>query len=120
MSQTYGHTIQGPARHAGPSLWLYASMTVVLAIGALLVLMWSPKALALALGVGFLAVVSRGLFQRVRTSAHERAEASSAVANAGLTIASIAVAPLLAFALLWAALLVFLGMTWLLNAIGVI
>jgi hypothetical protein len=99
---------------------LFAFTTIVLAIGALLIIMWSPKALALALVVGFGAVVSRSLFQRVKVSAHERAEASSAVANAGLTLAAVAVAPLLAFAILWAALLVFLGMTWLLNAIGVI
>lgn len=114
------HTVAAPSRHAGPSLWLFAFTTVLLASGSILVVMWSPKALALALIVGLAALVSRAFFQRVKESAHERAEASSAVANAGLTLATIAVAPLLAFAFLWAALLVFLGMTWLLNAIGVI
>lgn len=117
MSQ---NTVAAPNKHAGPSLWLLSFMTVLLASGALLIILWSPKALMLALIVGAGALVSRGLFQRVRESAHARAEASSTVANAGLTLAAVAVAPLLAFALLWAALLVFLGMTWLLHAIGVI
>ncbi len=117
MSQ---NTVAAQNRHAGPSLWLLSFMTILLASGALLIIMWSPKALILASIVGAGAVVSRGIFQRVKETTHARAEASSTVANAGLTLAAVAVAPLLAFALLWAALLVFLGMTWLLNAIGVI
>jgi hypothetical protein len=104
----------------GPSLWLFAFVTVVLAGGALLIVMWSPKALALALIVGLGAVASRAMFQRVKTSAQAQAEGSSAVANAGLALATVAIAPLLAFALLWAALLVFLGATWALNALGII
>ncbi len=105
---------------AGPSLWLFATVTIILACGALLIVMRSPQALALALIVGLAAVASRAMFQRLKTASHARAEGSSAVANAGLAVATVAIAPLLAFALLWAALLVFLGATWLLNAIGVI
>jgi hypothetical protein len=114
------HSVAAPTRHYGPSLWFFAFATVILAAGSLLVILWSPKALGLALIVGLLAVVARGVFQRVRERTHEQAEASSAVANAGLTLAAVAVAPLLAFAVLWAALLLFLGVTWLLNAIGII
>ena len=117
MSQ---NTVAVQNRKAGPSLWLLSFLTVLLASGALLIIVWSPKALILASVVGAGALISRGLFQRVKVSAHARAEASSTVANAGLTLATIAVAPLIAFAFLWAALLVYLGMTWLLHAIGVI
>ena len=112
--------ISSPPKHNGPSLWLSSLVTLVLASGALIIVMWSPKALMLAAIVGIGALVSRSVFQRIKESAHERAEASSTVANAGLTLATIAIAPLIAFAILWAALLVILGMTWLLHAIGVI
>jgi hypothetical protein len=107
-------------RMAGPEMWFLSLASVVLAIGALFVLMWEPKAIGLALAVGLLAVGARGLFARIRESAHEKAEASSAVANAGLAVAAISVAPLLVFAFLWAALLVLLGVMWVLNAFGVI
>lgn len=107
-------------RTGRPSLWLLAFSTVVLASGALLIIMWSPKALALALLVGSGAVGARTVFHRVKVTAGVRAEASSVVANAGLALAAIAIAPLLAFALLWTTLIVFLGVTWVLHAIGVI
>ena len=107
-------------RMAGPEMWFLSLASVVLAIGALLVLMWEPKALGLALAVGLAAVGARGLFVRIRESANERAEASTAVANAGLTIAAISIMPLLVFAFLWAALLLLLGVMWALNAFGVI
>jgi hypothetical protein len=107
-------------RFAGAEMWFLSLATMVLAVGALLVIMWEPMALGLALGVGLLAVGARSLFVRVKESAHEKAEASSAVANAGLAMAAISIAPLLLFAFLWAALLVLLGVMWLLSAIGVI
>lgn len=108
-----------PPLTTGISLWLFALSTVVLAGGSILIILWSPAALALALIVGFLAIASRMVFVRIRTSARQRAEASTVVANAGLTLAAIAIAPLLAFAALWAALLLFLGVTWILHAVGV-
>lgn len=120
---------QGTGRHeaigthdrmVGASLWLFALATVVLASGAVLIIMWRPRALWLALAVGLLAVASRNGFRRIKTSSHEKAEASSAVANAGLALAGITVAPLLAFAILWAGLLLFLGLTWLLRALHLI
>jgi len=117
MSQ---HTVVVQKRSVGPSLWFLSFMTVLLASGAILIIMWSPKALMLSALVGAGALAARELFQRVKEGAHARAEASSTVANAGLTLATLAVAPLLAFALLWTALLVYLGMTWLLHAVGVI
>ena len=107
-------------RLAGPELWVLSLASVVLAIGALLVVMWEPAALGVALAVGLMAIGARGLFGRIKESAHQRAEASTAVASTGLAIAAISVAPLLLFAFLWAALLALLGVTWVLNAIGVI
>jgi hypothetical protein len=108
-----------PHHFSEPSLWMSALSTVVLAIGALLIVLWEPKALALALVVGGLAVLSRTIFVRVRDARGESADASTAVANAGLGIAAIAIIPLLAFAVLWAGLLVYLGITWLLTALGI-
>jgi hypothetical protein len=108
-----------PPLSTGMSLWVLALLTVVLAVGSILIILWSPAALALALVVGFLAVAARMVFVRVREASHQRAEASTAIANTGLTLAAIAIVPLLAFAALWAALLVFLGVTWILHAVGV-
>ncbi len=107
-------------RLAGPEMWFLSLATMVLAIGALLIVMWEPIALGLALGVGLLAIGARMAFTRVKESAHQRAEASSAVANAGLAVAAVSIAPLLLFAFLWAALLVLLGAMWVLSALGVI
>ena len=107
-------------RYAGPEMWFLSLATMVLAVGALLIIMWEPTALGLALGVGLLAVGARAVFTRVKESAHKRAEASSAVANAGLAVAAVSIAPLLLFAFLWAALLVVLGAMWVLSALGVI
>jgi len=107
-------------RFAGAEMWFLSLATMVLAVGALLVIMWEPMALGVALGVGLLAVGARALFVRVKESTHSKAEASSAVANAGLAVAAVSIAPLLLFAFLWAALLVLLGVMWLLSALGVI
>jgi hypothetical protein len=107
-------------RLAGSEMWFLALATMVLAVGALLVIMWKPMALGVALGIGLLAVGARAMFVRVKAASHKRAEASSAVANAGLAVAAVSIAPLLLFAFLWAALLVLLGVTWLLHAFGVI
>ena len=112
------HSIQD--RLAGTELVFLSLAAVVLGIGALLVIMWEPAALGIALAVGLMAIGARGLFVHLRDSAHRRAEASSTVANTGLAIAAISVAPLILFAFLWAALLALLGVMWVLNAIGVI
>jgi hypothetical protein len=121
MSHRVG-TAPGAAaqRHSGSEMWLLSLSTVVLGIGALLIIMWEPTALGLALGVGLLAVGARSLFTRIKESAHARAEASTAVANAGLAVAAVSIAPLLLFAFLWAALLVLLGVMWILSTLGVI
>ena len=107
-------------RYAGPEMWFLSLATVVLAIGALLIIMWEPMAIGLALGVGLLALGARSLYTKVKESAHRRADASSTVANAGLAVAAVSIAPLLLFAFLWAALLVLLGAMWVLSALGVI
>lgn len=114
------HRMDIQDRLAGPELWVLSLATVVLGIGALFVIMWEPAALGVALAVGLLAIGARGLFGKIKESTHQRAEASTAVASTGLAIAAISVAPLLLFAFLWAALLGLLGITWLLNVIGVI
>ncbi len=107
-------------RYAGTEMWVLALATIVLAIGALLIVMWKPEALGLALLAGLAALGARALYTKVKESARKRAEASSAVANAGLAIAAVSIAPLLLFAFLWAALLVLLGVMWILSALGVI
>jgi len=107
-------------RLAGSEMWFLSLATMVLAIGALLIVMWEPMALGLALAVGLLAIGARMAYTRVKESAHQRADASSAVANAGLAVAAVSIAPLLLFAFLWAALLVLLGAMWVLTALGVI
>jgi hypothetical protein len=107
-----------PHHYAGLSLWTSAISTVVLAIGAIMIVLWKPEALALALLVGGLAVASRTIFVKVRDSGHEPAEASSAVANAGLGLAAIAIVPLIAFAVLWAGLIVYLGISWVFTRLG--
>ncbi len=114
------HRMLAPNRFAEPMLWFLALATIVLASGSLLIILWSPRALMLALGAGLLALGARGLFLRVRASVHRKAEASSAVANTGLALATLAVVPLLAFAVLWVGLLLLLGATWVLNALGLI
>lgn len=114
------HKAEAHRGWAGPEMWMLALATIVLASGSVFVIMWSPEAFGLALITGLLAVAARSVFVKVRETAHARAEASSTVANTGLVLASVAVAPLLAFAVLWAALLLLLGFTWVLNAFGVI
>jgi len=101
-------------------MWFLSLATVVLAIGALLIIMWEPMAIGLALGVGQLELGTRSRYTKVKESAHHRADASSTVANAGLAVAAVSIAPLLLFAFLWAALLVLLGAMWVLSALGVI
>lgn len=112
--------IEARDRYAGPSLWVLSFATVVLASGSLMILIWKPKAFWLALAVGLVAFGSRGVFVRLREATHRQADASNAVSNAGLALAAVAVAPLLAFAFLWAGLLLILGLTWVLTTLGVI
>lgn len=107
-------------RYAGTEMWFLSLATIVLAIGALLIVMWEPMALGLALGVGLLAIGARMAYTKVKESAQHRTDASSTVANAGLAVAAVSIAPLLLFAFLWAALLVLLGVMWVLSALGVI
>lgn len=116
-----------PTRHPAVPLWVLSVATIVFASGAVAILLWSPRALMLALGSGLVALLARSLFVRVRDAfrvqAMERAtartaEAATTVSSAGLVIAAIVVAPLLAFALLWTFLLALLGGAWLLHAVG--
>lgn len=57
-------------------------------------------------------VPKRSIFARAkRLRAHH-------LSDAGLVISAVAIAPLIAFAVLWASLLVMLGVMWLLSTIG--
>ncbi len=125
------HRLPYPNRHLSVPLWVLSFATVVFASGAVFIVLWSPRALMLALGSGLLALLARFLFVQVRdampvaarstaarASAARANEAASTVSGAGLVIAAVVIAPLLAFALLWTALLAILGGTWLLHLVG--
>ncbi len=99
-------------------LWMLALATLMFASGAVMTLIWSPKAMILALALGLMAVLARVMFVRVKAAAQVRAQAGQAVANTGLAVATVVVAPLLAFALLWTGLLLILGVTWVLHTVG--
>ena len=111
---SHGHLV------ATTELWMLALTTILLACSAVLLVVWNPEALGIALAIGLVAIGTRMAFGRVRESVHQRAEASSAVASTGLVIAAIAVAPLLAFALLWTGLLLLLGVMWFLGVLGIL
>lgn len=102
----------------GIPMWALAVGTTIFGAAALYILVQEPAALPLAALVGLFAVVARLAYGRVRTASQEKAEASGAVANAGLVIAAVALAPLIAFALLWTALLLIIGAAWLLHLVG--
>ena len=116
------HVVHRPTHDhvVASELWVLALATILLACSAVLLVMWEPKALGIALTIGLLAIGARYVFTRVRDREHAHAEASSTVASTGLVVAAVAVAPLIAFALLWAGLLLLLGVMWLLNAVGII
>ncbi len=99
-------------------IWAVAIATVLLASAALLVVLWEPRALWLALACGALALAGRSLTVRIRAASRAAAGASSAVANAGMILSLLVIVPLLAFALLWVSLLALLGATWVLRVLG--
>lgn len=98
--------------------WIAAIGTIILAAVSLVVLVQAPEALPFAMVAGGLAIVARFGYGRMKASVHERTEASDATANVGLVIAAIALAPLVAFALLWTALLLIIGVAWVLHLFG--
>jgi len=100
-------------------LWMLATATILLGTGALLLLLWDPPALGIAIAVGLLAVAARQAYVHVRAKERDVARASDAAATTGLVIAGVALAPLIAFALLWTGLLMLLGVMWLLHALGI-
>ncbi len=106
--------------HPGPNvvLWTLAASSLLLASGALAVVLWEPRALWIGLFAGLLGLVSWGVFTRVRTRLRARAGASAALADAGLILGAVVVLPLLGFAVLWIGLLLILGVTWLLHLVG--
>ncbi|MBI4728722.1 MAG: hypothetical protein HY775_04375 [Acidobacteria bacterium] len=107
-----------PLTFSRPALWGLSLTGVALAAAAVAIVVWQPRALILSLALGLLALVSRGLFGRVKEMSHARAEGSSAVANAGLVVAAVVVTPLLAFAVLWLSLMLILGGIWILHMVG--
>lgn len=97
--------------------WILSMTTILLACAALGILVWQPRTVWLALVVGVLSVVSWVTFNRLR-AATKQGSGSIAVANTGLLLGVLVVVPLLAFAVLWTGLLLIIGVTWLLHAIG--
>lgn len=108
-----------PGLLRGPALWALSLSSLVLATGAIIVLVWEPRAFLIAAGLGVGAVVARGAFSRVRSVANVGAQASSSVANLGLVIAGLVITPLLAFALLWVSLLALIAVQWLMHVVGI-
>lgn len=113
--------------------WTLALSTLALASASVVMLASAPSALPFALVAAALALTARGLLTIVRgdaapaaattaATAVSHAEAhsrpASGFANAGLVIALVTLFPLLAFALLWTSLMVWLGITWLLYTLG--
>lgn len=114
------HVGKGRERIVWSELWMLATATILLGTGAVLLLLWDPPSLGIALGVGLMAVGAQRAFAHVRGRDRDVAKASDAAASTGLVIAGVALAPLIAFALLWTGLLLLLGVMWLLSAVGVL
>jgi hypothetical protein len=112
------HHHHDKATGLGIPMWALAVGTTVFGAAALYVLVQDPAALPFAAVIGLFAVVARLGYGRLRAATQEKAEASGAVANTGLVIAAIALAPLIAFALLWTALILIIGAAWLLHLVG--
>jgi len=118
------HTVKGTtakphqAAGFGIPMWALALGTMIFGAGALYILVQNPAALLIAAVAGVFAVVARAGYGRMRAASQARAEASTAVANTGLIIAAVAVAPLILFALLWTSLLLIIGAAWLLHQVG--
>lgn len=107
--------------------WILAAVTLVLALGAIFMVVRNPSTVVLAVVLGVLAVAARSLFWRLRRgsprgSLRRRSSSSgpSTLANGGLVIAAIALLPIFAFVVLWVSLLVLIGVSWLLHIIGVV
>jgi hypothetical protein len=116
------HTMKDTAARAQTGtavpMWVLAFGTVVFGAGALYILVQNPAALPIAAVAAALAIVARVGYGKVRTMSRERAETSGAVANVGLVIAGVAIAPLILFALLWTSLLLIIGAAWVLHIFG--
>lgn len=112
--------VAAPNRALTTAMWILALASAALAVGTVVLVFWSPRALMIALACGLLALAAWGMFARVRATAQQGTRASSAVADVGLVLAGLAVAPLLAFAVLWASLLLILGAAWVLHALNLI
>ena len=121
MQHTVKHhtAVKPQGAQMGVPMWALALGGIVFGAAALFMVVQNPAALPLAAVAGFFAIVARVGYGKVKEASNERAEASTAVANTGLVIASIAVAPLIAFALLWTALLLIIGAAWVLHLVGI-
>jgi hypothetical protein len=120
MQHTVKHhtAVKPKGTQMGFPLWALALGGIVFGAAALYIIIQNPAALPLAVVAGVFAVVARVGYGKVKSISQEQAEASTAVANTGLIIAAVAIAPLVAFALLWTALLLIIGAAWVLHAIG--
>ena len=103
----------------GPALWMLSLTSLVLATGAIIMLVWEPRGFLVAAGLGIGAVAARGAFSRAKSVAHVGAQASSSVANLGLVIAGLVLTPLIAFVVLWVSLLALIAVQWLMHVVGI-
>ena len=122
MQHTVKQVAASPQERAsgiGIPMWALAIGTMIFGAGALYMIVQNPEALPLAAIAGGFAIIARIAYGRIRSVTGVRTEASGAVANTGLVVAAVAVAPLIAFALLWTALMLIIGAAWLLHVIGI-
>lgn len=118
MEHTMKETTARAQTGTAVPMWVLAFGTIAFGAGALYILVQNPAALPIAAVAALFAVAARLGYGKVRTMAQERAEASGAVANVGLVIAGVAIAPLILFALLWTSLLLIIGVAWVLHSFG--
>ena len=96
--------------------WLTALFALVMGCAALLTVVQNPAAIPMAILMGVSAIAVRVGYNWTRTTSKSAEEATAG--NLGLVIAGIAVAPLIAFALLWTSLLLIIGAAWVLHMLG--
>ena len=117
METTQSITGTRKASHVKAGGWFTAIFALVMGCAALLTMIQNPAAIPMAILFGVSAVAVRVGYNWTRTTGKATAEEATA-GNIGLVIASVALAPLILFALLWTSLLLLIGGAWVLLAIG--
>jgi len=107
---------RGKTSHVKAGGWFTALFALVMGCAALLVVIQNPAALPMAALFAVGAIAVRVGYNWTRTTSKSAEEATAG--SIGLVVASIALAPLIAFALLWTSLLLIIGGAWLLHLVG--